>query len=234
LGFALAGGSGNWSLADGLGGGNSNVFQIGAFGSQRIGAAYVSAGFAYGAHWMSTSRTVTVAGFDALSADFFASTLSSRLEGGCRIEARDFAVTPYAAAQVTTFSTPAYSEQAAGGASTFALSYADRTVATTRTELGGWADKRIVLANGNPLVLRARLAWAHDFNNDQTAEAAFQTLPGATFTVGGAVPVADSALVSLAAEYFLTNGWRIGGRFDGEFSPNKTSYAGTATVRKVW
>ena len=83
-------------------------------------------------------------------------------------------------------------------------------------------------------MLRARLAWAHDFNTDQSSQAVFQTLPGATFTGGGAVPTADSALVSFAAEYFLTGGWRVGGRFDGEFSANKVSYAGTATARKVW
>jgi outer membrane autotransporter protein len=234
MGFALGGGSGNWSLGNGLGGGRSNVFQIGGFASKRIGAAYVSAGLAYGAHWLSTSRTVTVAGADILNADVLASTLSSRLEGGYRIETRDFALTPYAAVQVTALSTPAYSETAAAGTPTFALSYAGRSFATTRSELGGWADKRLVLANGNALVLRARFAWAHDFNNDQSAQAVFQTLPGATFTVGGALPAADSALVSFAAEYFFTGGWRLGGRFDGEFSSNKVSYAGTATARKVW
>ena len=234
LGFTLGGGSGNWSLANGLGGGNSNVFQIGGFASHQIGAAYLSAGLAYGAHWMSTSRTVTVAGGDTLSADFFASTLSGRLEGGYHIEARDFGLTPYAAIQVTAFSTPAYLETAASGVPTFALGYAGSTSTTTRTEFGSWVDKRLVLANGNALVLRARLAWAHDFENNQDINATFQTLPGANFTIGGATPAADSALVSLAAEYFLNNGWRVGGRFDGEFSSDKTSYAGTATVRKVW
>lgn len=234
MGFALGGGSGNWSLGNGLGGGRSNVFQIGGFASKRIGVAYVSAGLAYGAHWLSTSRTVTVAGADILNADFLASTLSGRLEGGYRIETRDFAVTPYGAVQVTAFSTPAYSETADAGTPAFALSYAGRNFAATRTELGGWADKRLRLPDGNALVLRARLAWAHDFNTDQSAQAVFQTLPGATFTVGGAVPTADSALVSFAAEYFLTGGWRVGGRFDGEFSANKVSYAGTATARKVW
>jgi len=234
VGFALAGGGGNWSLANGLGGGKSDVFQIGAFGSQRSGAVYVSGGLAYGAHWMSTSRTVTVAGTDTLDADFFASTLSARLEGGYRIEARDFTVTPYGAVQMTTFWTPDYAERATSGAATFALSYSEHAVTTTRFELGSWADKRIALADGNALVLRARLAWAHDFNNDQTANAVFQTLPGANFTVGGVVPVPDSLLVSAAAEYAMRNGWRIGGRFDGEFSSNRTSYAGTGTVRRTW
>ena len=183
---------------------------------------------------MSTNRVVTVNAPEGYNADFFGATLSSRLEGGYRVEAQDFGLTPYGAVQFTTFSTPAYSEQLAGGPGTFGLSYAGRTFATTRTELGSWADRTFVLATGNPLVLRVRLAWAHDVNNDDTAVAAFQTLPGTTFVVGGAVPNPNSALVSIAAEYFFNSEWRFGGRFDGEFSPNRTSYAGTGTLRRVW
>ncbi len=234
VGFSLAGGSGKWSLANGLGGGQSNVFQLGGFASQRFGAAYLSAGLAFGANWMSTNRVVTVNAPEGYNADFFGATLSSRLEGGYRVEAQDFGLTPYGAVQFTTFSTPAYSEQLAGGPGTFGLSYAGRTFATTRTELGSWADRTFVLATGNPLVLRVRLAWAHDVNNDDTAVAAFQTLPGTTFVVGGAVPNPNSALVSIAAEYFFNSEWRFVGRFDGEFSPNRTSYAGTGTLRRVW
>ena len=42
IGFALAGGELNWGLADGLGGGKSDVFQAGVYGSHSLGAAYVS------------------------------------------------------------------------------------------------------------------------------------------------------------------------------------------------
>ncbi len=152
---------------------------------------------------MTTSRVVTVAGDDILDADFFASTLTSRLEGGYRIEAADFAVTPYAAIQVTTFSTPAYSEAGVGGNSTFALSYAERSLSTGRAEMGGWIDKRYALADGNALVLRGRLAWAHNLNNDNSAVATFETLPGSFFTVGGAVPSSDLGARVAGGRIFL-------------------------------
>ena len=43
LGFALAGGGTGWGLSQGLGGGNSDAFQAGLYGSQRFGPWYVSA-----------------------------------------------------------------------------------------------------------------------------------------------------------------------------------------------
>jgi len=42
IGFALAGGGTSWSLAQGLGGGRSDVFQAGLYGSQKFGPWYLS------------------------------------------------------------------------------------------------------------------------------------------------------------------------------------------------
>jgi uncharacterized protein with beta-barrel porin domain len=64
--------------------------------------------------------------------------------------------------------------------------------------------------------------------------AAFQTLPGASFLVNGAIPAKDSALVSAGAELRLASGVTVLGRFDGEFASRSTTYAGTGTVRYTW
>ena len=68
LGFALAGGGTNWSLAQGLGGGRSDAFQAGVYGTTRTGPAYLAASLAFTNHWMSTDR-FAVAG-DHLTASF--------------------------------------------------------------------------------------------------------------------------------------------------------------------
>jgi uncharacterized protein with beta-barrel porin domain len=39
--------------------------------------------------------------------------------------------------------------------------------------------------------LRGRVAWAHDWVSDPTLVPLFQTLPGASFIVNGALPVKD-------------------------------------------
>ncbi|MFX6907570.1 autotransporter outer membrane beta-barrel domain-containing protein, partial [Acinetobacter baumannii] len=88
---------------------------------------------------ITTDRTVTIAGIDRLRAEFNANAYSGRLEGGWRFIAPwmgGIGLTPYAAAQFTTFDLPAYAEQAVSGSGAFALSYAARSVTDTRSELG--------------------------------------------------------------------------------------------------
>ena len=57
---------------------------------------------------------------------------------------------------------------------------------------------------GMPLVLRGRLAWAHDWVSNPALSAAFQALPGASFTVNGAALPQNSALTTAGAELHLT------------------------------
>jgi uncharacterized protein with beta-barrel porin domain len=84
------------------------------------------------------------------------------------------------------------------------------------------------------LTLRGRLAWAHDFNPDRSIAATFQTLPGASFVVNGAVEAADSALTTASAEWKWVNGWSVAATFEGEFSNVTESYAGKGVVRYAW
>ena len=84
IGFALAGGGTNFSIDQGLGGGRSDLFQAGLHARHQMGAAYLSAGLAYGWQDVSTERNVFTAGFERLEADFNAHAFSGRAEGGWR------------------------------------------------------------------------------------------------------------------------------------------------------
>ena len=141
-----------------------------------------------------TDRTVTIAGVDKLHASFQAQALATRLEGGWRYAAPLVGITPYAALQATTFYLPSYGETATSGSNTFALNYASKNVTATRSEFGAKFDKAMTV-QGGVFTLRARAAWAHDWNTDRSATSTFQTLPGATFSVNGALPSANAALV---------------------------------------
>jgi len=66
------------------------------------------------------------------------------------------------------------------------------------------------------------------------ANATFQTLPFATFTVNGAKPAADSALLSAGAKMSWANGFSVSANFDGEFSNTTASYAGRGIVSYTW
>jgi autotransporter-associated beta strand protein len=232
VGFALAGGGTNFSVA-GFGTGRSDLFQAGAFVRRNFGAAYVTAAAAYGWQDVTTDRTVTTVGVDRLRAEFNANAWSGRVEGGYRFATPWMGITPYAAGQFTTYSLPAYAEQVLSGAGTFALNYAAKDVTASRTEFGVRTDKSFALQNGI-LTLRGRAAWAHDFNTDRNVTALFQTLPGASFVVNGAAQAHDSALVTGAAEMKWLNGFSLAGVFEGQFSNVTNSYAGKGVVRYSW
>ena len=63
---------------------------------------------------------------------------------------------------------------------------------------------------------------------------AFETLPGASFTVNGASPPKNSALTTLGAEVRVTANWSVIGQFEGDFGSGFQSYAGTGTIKYAW
>jgi uncharacterized protein with beta-barrel porin domain len=234
-GFALAGGGTSFSVAN-SGTGRSDLFQAGAYVRHTMGAAYISGALAYGWQDVTTNRTVTLAGLDQLQAKFNANAVSGRIEGGYRLVAPwvgGVGITPYAAAQFTTFDLPAYAEQALVGTNAFALAYGAKSVTDPRSELGFRTDKSFAMTDG-VLTLRGRLAWAHDYDTDRAIGATFQTLPGASFVVNGAAQASDSALTTASVEMKWHNNWSIAATFEGEFSNVTSSYAGKGVVRYQW
>lgn len=233
VGFALGGGGLNYSLANAMGSGSADLFQAGVYGRHNFGPAYISAALAYGWHDVTTSRTVALAGADQLQGRFKADTFSARFEGGYRFATPLVGITPYAAAQVTNFNLPNYSEVSLNGGGLFALNYASQSLTDTRSELGLRTDKSYAMQNG-VLTLRGRAAWAHDYNPGRAVTALFQTLPGTSFVVNGARVDADSALLSASAEMKWLSGFSVAGTFDGEFSGNVTSYSGKGVFKYSW
>jgi outer membrane autotransporter protein len=230
-GFALAGGGTNWSLAQGLGSGRSDAFQAGVYAATRSGPWYLAGALAFTYHWMSTDR---FAAFDDhLTANFNAQSFGGRVEGGYRFATVVGGVTPYAAVQAQSFHTPSYNETDVTGGG-FALSFDSHTGTDTRSELGARFDHAAWVSPDAALILRARLAWAHDWITDPTLVPVFQALPGSSFIVDGAVPAENSALVSAGAELRFANGITLLAKFDGDFASHSQTYAGTGTLRYTW
>jgi len=233
VGFALAGAGTTWNLAQGLGGGRSDAFQAGVYGRTQWGPAYVSGALAFANHWFTTDR---VALGDQLTAKFQGQSYAARVESGYRYGVPGigplFGVTPYAALQAQDFHTPSYTEADLTGGG-FGLSYNAMSATDTRTELGARFDN-LTLLNGMPLLLRGRLAWAHDWVSNPSLGAVFQALPGSNFTVSGATPPANSAFTTASAEWRLTANWSVEARFNGDFASTSQTYAGSGTLRYSW
>jgi uncharacterized protein with beta-barrel porin domain len=103
-GFALGGGSLNWNLASGLGGGRSDEFQMGLHGTTRMGPAYLSAALAFANNWFTTNR---VAIGDQLTAGFVGQSYAARVEARLSLRhagesrhRRDYALRGFAGATV--------------------------------------------------------------------------------------------------------------------------------------
>jgi outer membrane autotransporter protein len=234
IGFALAGGDTGWGLAQGLGGGHSDAFQAGLYGSQLFGPAYLSGALAFANYWTATSRSVVVASIDALNASFDAQSWAGRAEAGYKLAWAPVNLTPYAAVQAQSFRTPNFSEGSSSGSTLYALSYASHTGSVTRAELGTWLSNNYPLAGDVVAVLFGRAAWAHDWQNDLQTAPTFLTLPTASFIVNGAKAASDLAVVTAGAELRLAGGISLMGKFDGEFGAGTSTYAGTARVRYTW
>jgi autotransporter-associated beta strand protein len=229
-GFALAGAGTNWGLANALGTGRSDALQAGAYGISWFGAAYVAGALSFSNHWFTTGRSALG---DQLSANFVGQSYGARLESGYRVAALpSFAVTPYGAVQFQDFNTPAYSEADLTGGG-LGLTYASMNATDVRTELGSRFDAP-TLVYGKPLVLYGRVAWAHDFVSNPALSAAFQALPGGSFTVNGAPIPHDSALTTAGAQLYLTPQWTLIAKFDGEFANGSQTYGGSGTLLYSW
>jgi autotransporter-associated beta strand protein len=231
VGFALAGGGTNWNLEQGLGGGRSDSFEAGVYGITHAGRAYVSAALALANHWMTTNRFAF--GGDQLTASFDGQSFGGRLEAGYRYPLLEtMGLAPYAALQAQSFHTPAYSETDLTGGG-LGLSYGAMNATDTRSEFGARYDD-LTAIGVTPVMLRARLAWAHDWVSNPALDAVFESLPGSNFVVNGAAPPKDSALASVGAELRLQPDWLLLAKFDGEFAGGADAYAGNATLRHTW
>jgi outer membrane autotransporter protein len=231
FGFALAGGGTNWGLAQGLGGGRSDAFQAGLYGKTFFGPAYLAADVGFANHWFTTNRTAFAG--DQLTAKFDGQSYGGRFETGYRFGVLPtFGVTPYAAVQAQSFHTPTYSETDITGGG-FGLTFNAMTATDTRSELGARFDDWQVVG-GMPLILRGRIAWAHDWVSNPSLSAVFQSLPGANFIVNGAAIPKNSALTSAGAEWRINHDWSFTAKFDGEFASGAQTYAGTGVVRYTW
>ena len=230
VGFALAGAGTNWSLANAPGNGRSDAMQIGGYGISWFGPAYLAGALSFTNHWFTTGRSALG---DQPSANFIGQSYGVRVEGGYRYPVLPvLGVTPYGAVQFQDFNTPAYSESDATGGG-LGLSYAAMNATDVRSEVGARIDD-LTVVYGKPLIAFGRLAWAHDFVGNRSLSAAFEALPGGSFTVNGAPIPHDSALTTAGTQLFLTPQSTLLAKFDGEFAKGSQTYAGTGTLRYAW
>lgn len=232
LGVAVAGGTTGWSLEGGLGNGRGNAFQAGLYGRTTLGPLYVAAAGSWGQQTISTQRSVPFLA-DSLTANYTAGLWSARVETGHRFAMGELGLVPFVAGQGQWLSVPGFCESSArnSGAN---LCFAGNSSSSIRSELGVEADSDMGSVLGSPARLRARLAWAHEFETTGQIAAWFPSMSGSAFPVVGASLPRDLGLIRLVSDFALDDRWSFRLQGDGAFADNYAGLAGTIRLSARW
>ena len=169
-----------------------------------------------------------------LAASYSAVGLGARVEGGRRFIYAGQGITPFVAVQLNTVRTGAYNERVVSGSPLAALSYNAETTSRLRSEVGTTFDGRFGAVFGSAMHWYTRIAWVHEYWRENSIVAAFQSLPGSGFTVLGAAPATDAALLAAGARWNFASGLTLHGKLEGEFASNVTTYNANVVLRKIW
>jgi fibronectin-binding autotransporter adhesin len=141
-------------------------------------------------------------------------------------------VTPFARFQASSINQAAFSEW---GANSLNLNVAQQTTTSLRTVLGADLAGAIGLGNTRTLDLGLRLGWLHEYaSTARPMTAAFAGAPAANFTVFGATPQRDSAVIGFQASTDVAAGTRLYLRYDGEVGATANNHALNLGVRLTW
>ncbi|MCZ0736246.1 autotransporter-associated beta strand repeat-containing protein [Phreatobacter sp. AB_2022a] len=233
FGFALAGGGSAFGLGS-RGGGTGDLFQIGLYGSSRLGPGYVSAAFAYGVNAFDMKRNVNLADLSTYRAQVTAQTVGGRIELGQRFGAAAAGWAPYVALEAIHYAAPSYRETPGRSGDAFALAFAGKTSTSMRVEPGLRFDRQMRITESSDLILYGRFAWAYQATADRSIDAQFQTLSGAAFTTFGGRPSMHTALMTVGTELRLANGLRLSSSLDGEIGTRHQALRANAALRVEW
>jgi outer membrane autotransporter protein len=118
------------------------------------------------------------------------------------------------------------------GAQSLSLNVAQQTTNSQRTTVGADLGSSIGLGNERKFDLAVRLGWMHEFaDTGGPITAAFAGAPGNSFTVFGATPLRNAAVVGLQATTIIAAATQIYLRYDGEIATGTDNHALNVGVR---
>lgn len=170
---------------------------------------------------------MTYLGAGQLQGRYTSHGVGLRLEAGWAWTAPiGLTLTPGIAFQGGWFDTPGFTESASGPLAAAALGVSGRQ-SQSRLEIGLRVETPVTAR----LAAFGRIAWASYLERDAAITARVIGLPGPGFTVAGARPDAQSALLSAGLDWRMSAAWSLTGRLDAELSANTTLLGGTARLR---
>jgi autotransporter-associated beta strand protein len=217
--------------------GTSDSYQVSAYASFTQAAFYLDALAAYAYNDNQMTRTIIIPGLQPRTARgrAGANQFLGQAEAGYKVgiyEPAAASLTPFARFQVSTVDQAAFSETGADSAN---LNLAQHTTTSVRSILGAEVSGAIDAGWREKVALQFRLGWAHEYaDTTRPVTAGFVGAPGIGFTVFGAAPQRDSAVLGLAANVAIARGVFFNLRYDAELGSGTDSHAISAGLRISW
>lgn len=229
--------SGNQWASGFSGQGTTNSYQASLYASFTAGAFYVDALAGYGYNDNSMTRQITLPNLASRLAQgrTGANQFLGQVEAGYRIAIDGpaaLALTPFARLQGTTVNQAGFTESGAGALN---LTVAQQTSGSARSVLGAEIAGAFGAEGHEKLAVQLRAGWAHEYaSTARPVSANFAGAPGTNFTVFGAAPQTDSAIISVAANTAIAAGARLYLRYDGEVGAGISSHSLSGGFRATW
>jgi outer membrane autotransporter protein len=141
-------------------------------------------------------------------------------------------VTPFARLQGSSVTQNAFSEW---GAQSLSLNVAQQTTNSLRSTFGVNLGGAVPIGDTRTLDLGLRLGWQHEFaSTTRPITAALSGAPFNAFTVYGATPQPDSAVVSFSARTNLAAATQLYLRYAGDIGSGTDNHTLNVGVRLSW
>ncbi|MGZ5911474.1 MAG: autotransporter outer membrane beta-barrel domain-containing protein, partial [Reyranella sp.] len=220
-----------------MGQGWSDSVSVAAYGSFTQSNFYLDAlaGYAYFNNQL--QRQILIPGLQQRTAtgSTGANQFLGQVEGGYKAAVYAPAaatITPFGRFQISSVTQNAFSES---GAQSLSLNVAQQTTNSQRTTIGADLAGEIGLGNEHRVDIDVRLGWQHEFaDTGRPITAAFAGAPGNSFTVFGATPARDSAVVGLQATTTVAEATQVYLRYDGGVGGGTDNHAINVGVRFSW
>lgn len=237
--LGIAGGyiDGTQSVDGFRGDGHTDALSVALYGSFTQGAFYADALAGYANAFNDMRRRVSLPGMQAGSAsgDTSADQFLGQIETGYRIGLgfqADASITPFGRLQIASVHQDGFTENGQGS---FNLDVAPQTTTSVRTTFGADLAASVDLGGGWPLDVGLRLGWMHEFaDTDRPITAAFDEAPGSRFTVSGATPARDSAVIGFSAAASIADNTSLLVSYDGEVGGSTDNHQIRAVFRRTW
>jgi uncharacterized protein with beta-barrel porin domain len=215
------------------GNGTTNVFNASLYASFVSAGLYVDgvAGYANATNRLTRSIAFPGLATRVANGQTSANQFLGQVESGYKVALDSLApalsLTPFGRLQGSTINQAGFAES---GANSLSLLVAPQITNSLRSTLG--ADLRATIRS---IEVAFRVGWLHEYaDTSRPLAASFAGAPGFSYTVFGATPQRDSAVLGLSANAALASATRFYLRYEGEVGGTTDNHALTAGLRLTW